>query len=76
MDKAEFISKCLSIAHNNYLYIPYEGKSPIVAYSLGGIETKASNVCHYCSLDVLKKIIGNSSLRFTDIRCLEDKLTI
>lgn len=62
----------MAIARTNYLNMPYLENSIIDLYKLGGIETKANGICHYCSTDVFKKIICNGSLRFTDIRCLKD----
>ena len=72
MDKPEIIARCMAIARLEYLNMPYEGQSILDLYKVGGIETKATEICHYCSIDVLKKIINNSTLRFTDIRCLDD----
>lgn len=72
MNKSEIIAKCMAIAQSNYLYVPYVGKPIIASYISGGVETKAAEICHYCSIDVLKKIIDNGCLRFTDIRCLKD----
>ena len=62
----------MAIARLNYLDMPYEGQPILDLYKTGGIKTKTKGLCHYCSIDVLEKIISNSSLRFTDIRCLED----
>lgn len=72
MDQSKIIAKCMAIAQLNYLYIPYEGQSILSLYEAGGVETKTKGICHYCSTDVLEKIIRNGSLRFTDIRCLDD----
>lgn len=72
MDKSEIIAKCMSIARLNYLDMPYVGQSILSLYESGGVKTKAKEICHYCSTDVLEKIICNGSLRFTDIRYLKD----
>ena len=37
-----------------------------------GIGNKASRICHYCSVDVLKAILESESLRFSDVRFLND----
>ena len=72
MDKSKIIAKCMAIARLNYLDMPYEGQSILDSYKTGGVETKTKGLCHYCSTDILKKIICTGSLRFTDIRCLKD----
>ena len=72
MNSAEIIAKCMAIARLNYLNMPYKGQTIPDLYKTGGIGTKAREICHYCSTDVLEKIICNDSLRFTDIRCLKD----
>ena len=64
--------KCMAIARLNYLNAPYVGQPILDLYKTGGFETKATGICHYCSIDVLEKIICNGSLRFTDIKYLED----
>lgn len=72
MNKAEIIAKCLGIAHSNYLNVPHIRKSVTDLYAVNGFENKASGICHYCSIDVLKEIINNNCLRFTDICYLND----
>lgn len=72
MDKSKIIAKCMAIARLNYLDMPYKGQPILDAYKTGGVKTKAKGICHYCSTDVLEKIICTGSLRFTDIRCLKD----
>lgn len=50
------------------VYIEKNGKQEYV----DGIGNKVSRICHYCSVDVLKNILENESLRFSDVRFLND----
>ena len=66
------IGKCLGISMSHFLYQTYKNKDVREYYAPDGIENIASNICHYCSIDVLEKIIENRALRFTDVRYLND----
>lgn len=41
-------------------------------YKVGGFENKSSVICHYCTVDTLNAILEENSLRFTDVRFLND----
>lgn len=72
MDKAHLITKCMAIEKGTFLNAPYQGHSILELYGPGGIETKASTISHYCTIGVLKEILGRKCLRFTDVRFLND----
>lgn len=52
----------------SFLYVPYKDLTIDQIYGVDGIGNKASRICHYCSVDVLKNILENESLRFSDVR--------
>lgn len=66
------LAKCIAIAESHFLYTPYKNLSIDKIYGVDGIGNKASRICHYCSVDVLKSILETSSLRFSDVRFLND----
>ena len=68
----EIIAECIAISMSNFLNVPYKNQAVIDRYLPGEIESKASNICHYCSVDTLKSIMSNGYLRFSDIRFLND----
>lgn len=54
----------------SFLNVPYKDLTIDQIYGVDGIGNKASRICHYCSVDVLKNILENESLRFIDVRFL------
>lgn len=66
------IAKCIEISQSHFLYVPYKDLTIDQIYGVDGIGNKASRICHYCSVDVLKNILENESLRFSDVRFLND----
>lgn len=68
----DIIAECIAISMSNFLNVLYKNQAVIDGYLPGGIESKASNICHYCSVDTLKSIMSNGCLRFSDIRFLND----
>ena len=67
MTEAEVFASCLALSHCHFLDTPYEGDPFSDELNSG-----ASNVCHYCTIDTLLSIIENQCLRFTDVRFLND----
>ena len=65
-------SKCMAIAQSHFLNTPYKGESVIDLYKVDGFANKASGICHYCTVDTLNSILKDKSLRFTDVRFLND----
>lgn len=74
MGGAEVYAKYLAMASKDYTITPFvnKHKSPLDYYSVDGIANWGHKLFHYCKMDVMKKIIGNSQLRFSDIHFLED----
>ena len=71
--KNEFIeSRCATLSNSHFLYAPYKEQTAMSYYAPSGIETMSSDLGHYCKIDILKEIIENGSLRFTDVRYLND----
>lgn len=66
------ISKCMTISRSHFLNTPYKGEAVIDLYKVDGFANKASGICHYCTVDTLKAILENNTLRFTDVRFLND----
>lgn len=66
------IAKCIAISQSHFLYVPYKDLTIDQIYGVDGIGNKASRICHYCSVDVLKNILENESLRFSDVRFFND----
>lgn len=66
------ISKCMAISRSHFLNTPYKGESVIDLYEVDGFANKASGICHYCTVDTLNAILESNSLRFTDVRFLND----
>lgn len=65
-------ARCLAISQKCFLNEAYK-TSPIVdLYTINGIENKATEICHYCTVDTLYSILKNECLRFTDVRFLND----
>ena len=71
MTEAEVFASCLALSHCHFLDTPYEGDPFSDELNSG-----ASNVCHYCTIDTLLSIIENQCLRFTDMRFLNDSKLI
>ena len=67
MTEAEVFASCLALSHCHFLDTTYEGDPFSDELNSG-----ASNVCHYCTIDTLLSIIENQCLRFTDVRFLND----
>ena len=67
MTEAEVFASCLALSHCHFLDTPYEGDPFSDELNSG-----ASNVCHYCTIDTLLSIIEKQCLRFTDVRFLND----
>ena len=65
-------ARLVGISLSNYLYYPYKDQSDRERYELSGVESKSYDLGHYCSIDVLKEIVEKGSLRFTDVRYLND----
>ena len=65
-------SKCMAIAKSHFFNSPYKGESIIDLYKVEGFANKASGICHYCTVDTLNAILEDKSLRFTDVRFLND----
>lgn len=72
MSENNIISRCLRIANSHFLNSPYIGKNIFDLYTVDVVENKASSICHYCTVGVLKSILNNGCLRFTDVRFLND----
>ena len=67
MTEAEVFASCLALSHCHFLDTPYEGNPFSDELNSG-----ASNVCHYCTIDTLLSIIEKQCLRFTDVKFLND----
>ena len=67
MTEAEVFASCLALSHCHFLDTPYEGDPFSDELNSG-----ASNVCHYCTIDTLLSIIEKQCLRFTDVKFLND----
>ena len=72
MDQTVFIAHCMAIARSHFLNTPYKEISVRDLYTIDGFANKASGICHYCTVDTLDEILKNNSLRFTDVRFLND----
>lgn len=70
--QSDMLEKCIAISQSHFLYVPYKDLTIDQIYGVDGIGNKASRICHYCSVDVLKNILENESLRFSDVRFLND----
>ena len=66
------LAKCLGISQSHYLNAPYKSASIVDLFGVNGIENKAVEICHYCTVDTLHSILKNGCLRFTDVRFLND----
>ena len=55
-----------------FLYTPYKNDAIGDWYTADGLANKASEICHYCTIDTLNAILEGNSLRFTDVRFLND----
>lgn len=66
------IARCMAISMSHFLNTPYKEKNVMELYAANGIANKASGICHYCTIDTLKTILSKGSLRFSDIRFLND----
>lgn len=65
-------SKCMAIARSHFLYTPYKNDDIVDWYKANGVANKATEICHYCTIDTLNAILESSCLRFTDVRFLND----
>lgn len=70
--QSDMLAKCIAISQSHFLNVPYKDLTIDQIYGVDGIGNKASRICHYCSVDVLKNILENESLRFSDVRFLND----
>ena len=70
--QSDMLEKCIAKWQTHFLYVPYKDLTIDQIYGVDGIGNKASRICHYCSVDVLKNILENESLRFSDVRFLND----
>ena len=70
--QSDVLAKCIAISRSHFLNVPYKDLTIDQIYGVDGIGNKASRICHYCSVDVLKNILENESLRFSDVRFLND----
>lgn len=66
------IAKCMAIAQSHFLNTLHKGEPTINLYKVDGFANKVSGICHYCTVDTLNAILENKSLRFTDVRFLND----
>lgn len=65
-------AKCMGISMAHFLNTPYNDQTITEMYAPDGIANKASGICHYCTVDILKAILNNGYLRFSDVRFLND----
>lgn len=65
-------AKCYAIGDKNYLNVPYENIPVLDRYAPDGDLNRGSRVYHYCTVSVLQQIIENKTLRFSDVRFLND----
>lgn len=65
-------SKCYAIGDKNYLNVPYENIPVLDRYAPDGDLNRGNHVYHYCTVSVLQQIIENKTLRFSDVRFLND----
>lgn len=72
MNIGNVLARCSAIKNTNYIKALYKGQSIIKLHKIDGYANRASRICHYCSVDVLKEIIEKGCLRFTDVRFLND----
>lgn len=72
MSDGYIISKCMAIARSHFLYTPYKNNDKVDWYTVDGVANKASEICHYCTIDTLNAILECNCLRFTDVRFLND----
>lgn len=70
--QSDMLAKCIAISRSHFLNVPYKDLTIDQIYGVDDIGNKASRICHYCSVDVLKNILENESLRFSDVRFLND----
>ena len=56
--QSDMLEKCIAISQSHFLYVPYKDLTIDQIYGVDGIGNKASRICHYCSVDVLKNIFG------------------
>lgn len=66
--------KYLALINQSYLLAPFSNKhkSSLDYYTVDGAANWGYDIYHYCRLDILKKIINNKQLRFSDIEYLND----
>lgn len=72
MSNGSIRAKCMAIAQSHFLNTPYKNVPAFDLYRGDGFANKASGICHYCTVDTLNAILRNNSLRFTDVRFLND----
>lgn len=65
-------SRCMGIARSHFLNTPYKDLNTLDLFRPDGFANKASEICHYCTIDTLNAILDTSCLRFTDVRFLND----
>ena len=70
--RKNILAKCLGISQSHYLNAPYKNASISDLFGVNGIENKAVEICHYCTIDTLYSILKKECLRFTDVRFLND----
>lgn len=56
----------------SFLYTLYNNEDKVNWYKVDGIANKASEICHYCTIDTLNAILESNCLRFTDVHFLND----
>lgn len=65
-------ARCMAIARSHFLNTPYKNLSALELFKPDGFANKASEICHYCTIDTLSAILDKNCLRFTDVRFLND----
>lgn len=70
--QSEIHARCNKICKVHYGNTLYNNLDIVDCYLPNGPANKARSISHYCSCDVLRSILNNRCLRFSDVRFLND----
>ena len=73
MTEDELLASIVGVSNGNYLNETFNDMTVTDWYGLGGKASLWSNGFHYCTNKTAKKIIKSESLRFTNVKKLEDE---
>lgn len=71
-DRAKILAQCRAVEKCNFLEVLVKNSSISELYGIKGLANRATRISHYCTASTLKLILKNESLRFTDVRFLND----